>query len=102
MNRHSSTSLSLVLFSVGSHLRAAYKPHANRALEGKGKWTNDDSERLSDHRPVSCGGQITEEVTDAAVAPTPLVTPPIRITSMFERHLLNPEAKETMEQVLFL
>jgi len=28
MTRHSSTSLSLVLFSAGSHLRAANKPHA--------------------------------------------------------------------------
>jgi len=45
MTRHSSTSLSLVLFSAGSHLRAANKPHAKGALEGKGIWTNDDSER---------------------------------------------------------
>ncbi|WP_433970345.1 hypothetical protein [Tunturiibacter gelidiferens] len=52
-------------------MRAANKPHANGALEGKGIWTNDDSERLSDHRPVSIVGQITEEVTDAAAAPTP-------------------------------
>ena len=29
MTRHFSTSLSLVLFSAGSHLRAAKKPHAN-------------------------------------------------------------------------
>jgi hypothetical protein len=28
MTRHFSTSLSLVLFSAGSHLRAANKPHA--------------------------------------------------------------------------
>jgi hypothetical protein len=42
-----------VLFSAGSHLRAVNEPHANGALEGKGIWTNDDSERLSDHRPVS-------------------------------------------------
>jgi hypothetical protein len=53
MTRHSSTSLSLVLFSAGSPLRAANKPHAKGALEGKGIWTNEDSERLSDHRPVT-------------------------------------------------
>ena len=55
MTRHFSTSVSLVLFWARSHLRAANKPHAKGALEGKGIWTNDDSERLSDHRPqVSC------------------------------------------------
>ncbi len=101
MTRHFSTSLSLVLFSAGSHLRAANKPHANGALEGKGIWTNDDSERLSDHRPVSIVGQITEEVTDAAAAPTPHITPAIRVISVFQRHLLNPEHKEMMEKVLF-
>ncbi len=47
MTRHFSTSLSLVLFSAGSHLRAANQLRANGALEGKGIWTNDDSERLS-------------------------------------------------------
>jgi hypothetical protein len=48
--------------------------------------------------PVSIVGQITEEVTDAAPAPTPHVTPAIRIMSMFQRHLLNPEDKEKMEE----
>jgi hypothetical protein len=43
MIRRFSVSLSLVLFSAGSHLRPANKPHANGALEGKGIWTNDDS-----------------------------------------------------------
>lgn len=57
MTRHFNTSLSLVLFSAGSHLRAANKPHAKGALEGKGIWTNDDSERLSGHRPVCIVGQ---------------------------------------------
>jgi hypothetical protein len=40
MTRHCSTSLSLVLFSAGSHLRAANNPHANGALEGKGILTD--------------------------------------------------------------
>ena len=71
MSRYLGTSLSQVLFWARSHLRAANKPHAKGALEGKGIWTNDDSQRLSDHRPVSIVGQITEEVTDAAAAPTP-------------------------------
>jgi hypothetical protein len=53
MASYLSISLSLVLFSAGRHLRAANKPHANGALEGKGIWTNDDSERLSDYRPVT-------------------------------------------------
>jgi hypothetical protein len=100
MTRHFSTSLSLVLFSAGSHLRAANKPHANGALERKGIWTNDYSGRLSDHRPVSIIGQITEEVTDAAAAPAPHITPAIRVISVFQRHLLNPEHKEMMEKVL--
>jgi hypothetical protein len=81
--------------------RAASKPRTNGASKGNGIWTNDKFERLSDHRPVSFVGQITEEVTDAAAGPTPHVTPPIRIMSMFERHLLNPDDKETMEKVLF-
>jgi hypothetical protein len=98
MTRHSSTSLSLVLFSLGSHSRAAYKPHANEALR---IWTNDDSERLSDHRPVSFVGQITEEVTDAAAVPPPHITPAIRVMSEFQCHLLNPEDKGMMEKVLF-
>ena len=38
----------------------------------EGICSNDDSERLSDNRPVSIAGQIAEEVTDAAAAPTPL------------------------------
>jgi hypothetical protein len=79
--------------------RAASKPRTNGASEGNGIWTNDNFERLSDHRPVSFVGQITEEVTAAAAAPH--VTPPIRIMSIFERHLLNPDDKETMEKVLF-
>jgi hypothetical protein len=70
MTRHFSASLSLVLVSAGRHLRAAYKPRANGASEGNGIWTNENFERLSDHRPVSIVGQITEEVTDAAVALT--------------------------------
>jgi hypothetical protein len=101
MSRHFSTSLSLVLFSAGSHLRATNNRHANGALEGKRIWTNDNFERLSDHHPVSFVGQITEEVSDSAAAPTPHVTPPIRLMSIFERHLLNPEDKETLEKVRF-
>ena len=46
-------------------------------------------------------GQITEEVTDAAAAPTPHITPAIRVISEFQRHLLNPGHKEMMEKVLF-
>ena len=93
------TSLGPVLFSAGSHLRAANKPHANGASEGTGIWTNNDSERQ--HRPVSIVGQITEEVTDAVAAPTPHITPAIRVISVFQRHLPNPEHKEMMEKALF-
>jgi hypothetical protein len=81
--------------------RAASKPRTNGASDANRISMNDSFERLSDHRPVSFVGQITEEVTDAAAARTPHVTPPIRIMSMFERHLLNPDNKETMEKVLF-
>jgi hypothetical protein len=101
MNRHSSNSVGLVVFSLGSHSRAAYKPHANGALQEKRIWTNDDSERLSDHRLISFVGQITEEVTDAAVVPPPHMTPAIRAISAFQCHLLNPEHEEMMEKVLF-
>ena len=101
MTRHFSTSLSLVLFSAVSHLRAANEPHANGALEGKGIWTNDDFERLSDHRPVSIVGQITEEATEVASALTPRIAPAMRFISVFQRHLLNPKEKEMMEKVLF-
>jgi hypothetical protein len=38
---------------------------------------------------------------EVGAAPTPHVTPAIRIMSMFQHHLLNPEDKETMEEVLF-
>ena len=101
MTRHSSTSLSVVLFSVASHSRAAYKPYANGALEEKRIRTNDDSERPSDLRSVSFAGQIMKEAMEVGAAPTPHVTPAIRIISMFQHHLLNPEHKETMEKVLF-
>ena len=96
MSRYLGTSLSQVLFSAVSHVRAAYKPP-----EGNGIWTNENFERLSDHWPVSIVGQITEEVTGAAMALTPHITPANRIMSMFQRHLLNPEDKETMEKALF-
>jgi len=101
MTRHFSTSLSLVLFSAGSYLRAANKPHANGALEGKGIWPNDDFERLSDHRPISIVGQITKEATEVASALTPRIAPAMRVISVFQRHLLNPKEKEMMEKVLF-
>lgn len=101
MFRYLSTSLSQFLFSAVSHVRAAYKPRANGASEGNGIWTNENFERLSDHGRVWIVGQITEEVADAAVALTPHITSAIRIMSMFQRHLLNSEDKETMEKVLF-
>jgi hypothetical protein len=101
MTRHFSTSLSLVLFSAGGHLHAANKPHANGALEGKGIWTNDDFERLSDHRPISIVAQITEEATEVASALTSRITPAMRVMSVFQRHLLNPKEKEMMGKVLF-
>jgi hypothetical protein len=56
---------------------------------------------VSDHRPVSIVGQIMKEAMEVGTAPTPHVTPAIRIMSMFQRHLLNLEDKETMEKVLF-
>jgi hypothetical protein len=86
-----STSLSQLLFSGVSHVRGrAYKPRANKAPEGNGIWTNDNFERVSDHRPVSIVGQIMKEAMEVGAAPTPHVTPAIRIMSMFQRHLLNP------------
>jgi hypothetical protein len=101
MTRHFSTSLSLVLFSARSHLRAANKPHANGALEGKGIWTNDDFERLSDHRPISIVGQITEEATEVASALRSRIALAMRGMSVFQRHLLDPKEKEMMGKVLF-
>ncbi len=89
-----STSLSLVFFSTENHLRAVHEPHANGALGGKRIWTNDDSDQLSDYRPVSIVDQIAAEVTDVAAAPTPHVTPATRIMSVFQRHLRNPGHKE--------
>jgi hypothetical protein len=41
-----------------------------------------------------------KEAMEVGAPPTPHVTPAIRIMSMFQRHLLNPEDKETMEKVL--
>jgi hypothetical protein len=69
--------------------------------EGNGIWTNDNFERVSDHRLVSIVGQIMKEAMEFGTAPTPHITPVIRIMSMFQRNLLNPEDKETMEKVLF-
>jgi hypothetical protein len=97
MTRHFSTSLSLVLFSAGSHLRAANKPGANGALEAKGIWTNDDFERLSDHRPISIVGHIAEEAAELASTLTPHIASGMRVMSVFQRHLLNPKEKEMME-----
>jgi hypothetical protein len=101
MSRYLSTSLSQVLFSAVSHVRAAYKPRASGASEGNGIWTNENFEHLSDYRPVWIVGEITEEASDAAVALTPHITPEVRIMSLFQRHLLNPEDRERMETVLF-
>jgi hypothetical protein len=86
MASYLSTSLSAVLFS---------------ASESDVIWTNDDFERLSDHRPVSIVGQIKEEATEVASALTPRIALTIRIISVFQRHLLNPKEKEMMEKVLF-
>ena len=65
-------SLSLVLVSLITEgtLRAATKPHADRAPEAKRTWTNDDLERLS-RVPglISVVGQATNE--DAQYAPEP-------------------------------
>jgi hypothetical protein len=88
MTRHFSTSLSLVLFSAGS-------------IRREGDMDERRFRTAERPRPVSIVGQITEEVTDAAAAPTPHVTPAIRVISVFQRHLLNPEHKEMMEKVLF-
>jgi hypothetical protein len=46
-------------------------------------------------------GQFTEEVTDAAVAPTPHITAASKVVSEFQCHLPNPEDKGMMEKVLF-
>jgi len=70
-------------------------------FEGKRIWTNDDFERLSDHRPISIVGQITEEATEVASALTPRIAPAMRVMSVFQHHLLNPKEKEMMEKVLF-
>ena len=86
MASYLSTSLSAVLFSVS---------------ESDVIWTNDDFERLSDHRPVSIVGQIKEEATEVASALTPRIAPAKRVISVFQRHLLNPKEKEMMEKVLF-
>ena len=70
-------------------------------LEGKGIWTNDDFERLSDRRPISTVGLITEEATEVASALTSRIAPAIRVISAFQCHLLNPKEKEMMGKVLF-
>jgi hypothetical protein len=101
MASYLSTSVSLVLFSAGRHLRAANEPRTNGASEADVIWTNNDLERLSDHRPTSIVGQIREEVTAVAAASPPHITPAIRVMSEFQRHLLNPEDKGMMEKVLF-
>jgi hypothetical protein len=64
-------------------------------------WTNNDLERLSDHRTTSIVGQIREEVTAVAAASPPHITPAIGLMSKFQCHLLNPEDKGMMEKVLF-
>jgi hypothetical protein len=88
MTRHFSTLPSLVLFLAWSIRREAI-------------WTNDDFERLSDHRPISIVGQITEEATEVASALTPRIAPAIRVISVFQCHFLNPKEKEMMEKGLF-
>jgi hypothetical protein len=42
MASYLSTSVSLVLFSAGRHLRAANEPRANGASEADVIWTNND------------------------------------------------------------
>jgi hypothetical protein len=100
MASHFSTSLSLFLFSLGLHLRAANEPPANGASEAEVIWTNNDWQRLSDHRPTSIVGQIREQVTAVAAA-SPAGTSAISVMSEFERHLLNPEDQRMMEKVIF-
>jgi hypothetical protein len=85
MASYLSISLSLVLFS---------------ASEADVIWTNNDLERLSDHRATLIVGQIREEATVVAAASPPHITPAIRM-SEFQCHLLNPEDKGMMEKVLF-
>jgi hypothetical protein len=89
MTRHFSTSLSLVLSSAGSHLRAANEPRANGASEADVIWMNNDFERLSDHPPASIVGQIREEVTAVAAASPPHITPAIRVKGMMEKVLFQ-------------
>jgi hypothetical protein len=101
MTCHFSTSLGLVLFPAGSHLRAANKPRGNGASGADVIWTNNDFEQLSDHRPTAIVGQIREEVTAVTAASPPHIAPVIRVISVFQCHLLNPEHKEMMEKVLF-
>ena len=73
MTRRLSISLSLVLLSACSPLRAANKPHAMGASGANVIWTNDDLERLRDQGLISVVGQIAEEATEAAAAPTPYI-----------------------------
>jgi hypothetical protein len=71
MTRYFGISLSLVLLSACSPLRAASKPHAKGAPKTIAVWTNEDVERLRDQGLISIVGQVTEDATETSAAPAP-------------------------------
>lgn len=65
MTRQFCTALSLVLFGIGSPLRAANKSVAKESSETKIVWTNDDLERLRAKGFISIIGRVPEEPTES-------------------------------------
>jgi hypothetical protein len=73
--RYLGLSLVLVSFTAEAALRAATKPHADKAPEANRIWTNDDLKRLS-RIPglISIVGQATKEDVQEVDAPAPRLT----------------------------
>jgi hypothetical protein len=80
-------------------IRLSHQDKRFSASEADMIWTNNDLERLSDHRFTSIVGQISEEVTAVAAASPPHITPAIRVMSEFQCHLLNPEDAATQIKI---
>ncbi len=75
MNRYLAFSLaiSMTLSTLAIPLRAANKPRAGKIEKTTVAWTNKDLERLRAKSLVSVVGQVRDEVTVGAEAPSPYV-----------------------------
>lgn len=73
MKSYLTISLALALFPAVRPSHAASSPRARRADQGTVVWTNEDLEKLRGLGLISIVGQVPEDTTANAVAPSPYV-----------------------------